>query len=205
MNTRKLLVAMSVACLSAAASAQGAPDPRPGATTPVQVMNGSGNPVPVSGTVAIANTGSSPIPVTGSVSVVTSTSSPLIVEGVAETLASDKTVDVLRELLTATTMVFANHRISVDTSAYKTVRISARRSSCSGCAPVALRIASGYYGATMDLVTFPFQSGSQADELGYSRSFDVPGTSIYIEVRNTTNTGFDQTNAVAIEVAGRAN
>ena len=65
-----LLLALSIAaCVPAVAFGQGAPDPRPGASTPVQVMNGPDNPVPVSGSLQISNTSADPIPVIGAVSV----------------------------------------------------------------------------------------------------------------------------------------
>jgi hypothetical protein len=51
MNIRLGTVALAAICVSGIAFGQGAPDPRPGATTPVQVMNGASNPVPVTGTV----------------------------------------------------------------------------------------------------------------------------------------------------------
>jgi hypothetical protein len=120
-----------------------------------------------------------------------------------ETIAVDGTVNLYRDGLTATTTEFANHRISIDTAAYKTIRVSARRGSCTGCGPVAIRVASGYFGSTMELVTFPASGpGIPYYEGSFSRSFDVPGTSIFIEVRNTVA---GQSNDVSIEVAGRAN
>jgi hypothetical protein len=70
MQVRVLAAFMGALSIGGFAFAQGAPDPRPGATTPVQVVNTDANPVPVripggvaiSGDVEIVNT--SPIAVT---------------------------------------------------------------------------------------------------------------------------------------------
>jgi hypothetical protein len=55
MKLRLLAVAIATICFSTLIQAQGAPDAKPGPTTPVQVTNGSSNPVPVYGAVEILN------------------------------------------------------------------------------------------------------------------------------------------------------
>jgi len=90
------LFALAIATLIAAggsAFAQGAPDPRPGASTPVQVMNTTTNPVPVTGAV----TGR--VTVTGDVSVMNSAGTVLTVASAAEMFPYQERVEILGSAL----------------------------------------------------------------------------------------------------------
>jgi len=71
MKRHVLTFAIAALVGSTVSNAQSAPDPRPGATTPVQVMNPTSNPVPVTGSleltgnakVTVTNTDANPLPV----------------------------------------------------------------------------------------------------------------------------------------------
>lgn len=71
MKRHVLTLAIAALVGSTVSNAQSAPDPRPGATTPVQVMNPASNPVPVTGSleltgnakVTVTNTDANPLPV----------------------------------------------------------------------------------------------------------------------------------------------
>lgn len=66
-----VIAAIAALVVSSWGFAQGVPNPRPGASTPVQVVNGPSNPVPVTGTigltgnanVTVTNAPSNPLPV----------------------------------------------------------------------------------------------------------------------------------------------
>ena len=66
LTTRTMRVASFIVAsvvVGGAAFAQGPPDPRGGASTPVQVLNTTENPVPVTGTVSVSILGNEPLPV----------------------------------------------------------------------------------------------------------------------------------------------
>ena len=70
MRAHMVIGAIAALVVSSWGFAQGVPNPRPGASTPVQVVNGPSNPVPVTGTigltgnanVTVTNAPSNPLP-----------------------------------------------------------------------------------------------------------------------------------------------
>jgi hypothetical protein len=160
-----------------------APDPRPGATTPVQVMNGASNPVPVSGKVTLG--GSPSVTVSGNVA----------------TTSADSTVLIHEEFLTVNTTVDANHRTAeVDVSPYKYVRVVAARSSlsCAGgaaCNGNTVRVENP---DTLDQVSFP---GSVSFPV-FQEVYTVPGQKLTVAIANG---GSPATSVWAVRIYGRRN
>ena len=155
-----------------------APDPRPGATTPVQVMNGASNPVPVTGNVTLG--GSPSVTVSGNVA----------------TTSADSTVLIHEEILTVDSPVDANHRTAaVDVSAYKYVRVLAARGSCTGCNGNTVRVENPY---TLDLASFP----SGANFPVFQEVYTVPGEKLTVAIANG---GSPATSQWIVRIYGRRN
>jgi hypothetical protein len=157
-----------------------APVPRPGATTPVQVMNGASNPVPVTGNVTLG--GSPSVTVSGNVA----------------TTSADSTVLIHEEILTVNTTVGANHRTAeVDVSAYKYVRVVAARgsSSCQVCNGSTVEVENPY---TLDRASFP----STVNFPVFQEVYTVPGQKLTVAIANG---GSPATSQWIVRIYGRRN
>lgn len=195
------LVSAAVAAICVCSAALGqAPNPRPGATTPVQVMNGTSNPVPVQ----IQGTGN----ISGTVTVTNTETTPLFVDGTVDTTSADTTTTLYQNFIEVTDTFFGNHNTSViNTKNYKSVRVVAYRGSCSGCAdPVNVIVKSiGPSGGFPSSITMDnFLLNTDDGEIGMfaSRVYEVPGEAILLSFKNPAP---GSTNSVGVLVYGRRN
>jgi hypothetical protein len=155
-----------------------APDPRPGATTPVQVMNGASNPVPVTGNVTVS--GSPDVTVSGSVA----------------TTSEDTTVLLQETFLNVNTTIPANHRTdAVDVSPYKTVRVVVANGSCFGCGGYTVLIENPY---VIGKATIP---GSPSFPV-FTETYVVPGQTLRVAIGNNVS---GETSGWAVRIYGRRN
>ena len=195
MKLRVLTAAVAVICVSGFAYGQ-APNPRPGASTPVQVLNTTANPVPVtvdggisvSGSVTVSNTAQNPVPVSG-----------VVISGEVTELLHSSFVTVDNPLSANNPSIGP-----IDVSGYKTVRVVLRRGSysCGPCAavpaPTAYVQAAGNRTIDKLVINEPdLDIGAFA-----SRSYDVPGTQLTIRF---TGDNYTSSYTVNVSIYGRAN
>ena len=184
-----------VVALGVWSNAMGAdPDPRPGPSTPVTVINTPlpvtvGGDVKVGGSVTINNTEASPVPVVGTLS------------------NGDTTQQLYDDFITVDKVDYRdNPQVGpIDVRDYKTIRVVLRREGCAPCGATPPRAFIRTVGTanteprTIDKVTIDNQDGDVGQWA--SRTYDTVGTSLVISFQSDAGSN----STVRVIVFGRAN
>ena len=162
MDSRAVLMALAAAGASGIVAAQAVSDSRPGPSTPVTVVNGTINPVPVTGTV------------TGTVS-----GTVEVTDGKVTTTSDDNT-DLLLDTVIELTSTARVATIAIDVSRYKSVRIVALMGGCVNCNTARFRIESDFY--PLDSFNVPYTTGDAFNfsNTYFTRVLEVPGEKLQL-------------------------
>ena len=178
MNLRTVFAAIIAATSISGLVSAAPPNSTPGPSQPVQVMNTTANPVPVTGTIS----GS----VTGSVQVTNTASNPVPVtmNGTAKVqTTSNDTTDLLLDTSLLLESTAEQNSATIDVSGYNSIRVVGLMGFCLSCGSLTARFLITVDSFPIDSFNVSFNNGPALfsfDQTYFARVYDVPGKNLVV-------------------------